>query len=102
MADANWGPQDATAMPTKPCELPLFTSRSMLAFYIDLFGPLHWLSKRQSVMACSSAEAEIYATNSFTNTRTRALTTTPKYPTLKVYCQVTPSFFPCFRGQLHK
>jgi hypothetical protein len=32
-------------------------------FHIDLFGPLHWLSKRQSVSACSSAEAEIYATN---------------------------------------
>jgi hypothetical protein len=35
----------------------------MSAFYIDLFGPLHWISKRQSVTACSSAEAEIYATN---------------------------------------
>jgi len=35
---------------------------------------------------------------SFTNARARALTTTPKYPTLKVYCQVTPSSFPCFRG----
>jgi hypothetical protein len=32
MADANWGPQDATATPTKPCELPLFTSRSMSTF----------------------------------------------------------------------
>jgi hypothetical protein len=35
----------------------------MSAFYIDLFGPLHWLSKRQSVTAGSSAEAEIYATD---------------------------------------
>jgi hypothetical protein len=34
----------------------------MLAFYIDLQGPLHWLSKRQSVTAGSSAEAKIYAT----------------------------------------
>jgi hypothetical protein len=40
MSDANWGPQDASN--TKPSkELPLFVSRSMSAFYIDLFGPLH-------------------------------------------------------------
>jgi hypothetical protein len=61
MSDANWGPQDAS-MKRVP-DLPLFTSRSMSAFYIDLFGPLHWLSKRQSVTAGSSAEAEIYATD---------------------------------------
>ncbi len=30
---------------------------------MDLFGPLHWLSKRQTVTAGSSAEAEIYATD---------------------------------------
>jgi len=64
MADANWGPQDASvSTANKSLELPLFTSRSMSAFYIDLLGPLHWLSKRQSVTAGSSAEAEIYATN---------------------------------------
>ncbi len=34
----------------------------MSAFYIDLLGPLHWLSKQQSITAGSSAEAEIYAT----------------------------------------
>jgi hypothetical protein len=62
MADANWGPQDAKQTKTIH-ELPLFTSRSMSAFYVDLLGPLHWLSKRQSVTACSSAEAEIYATD---------------------------------------
>jgi len=44
-------------------ELPLFASRSMSAFYVDLLGPLHWLSKQQTVTAGSSAEAEIYATN---------------------------------------
>jgi hypothetical protein len=44
-------------------ELPLFVSRSMSAFFVDLLGPLHWLSKRQTVTARSSAEAEIYATN---------------------------------------
>jgi hypothetical protein len=62
MADANWGPQDAS-QPTTPTELPMFVSRSMSAYYIDLYGPLHWLSKRQGITACSSAEAEIYATN---------------------------------------
>ena len=62
MADANWGPQDAS-LPKYPQELPLFTSRSMSAFFIDLFGPLHWMSRRQTVTANSSAEAEIYATN---------------------------------------
>jgi len=61
MSDANWGPQDATSSPLQ--DLPLFVSRSMSAFYIDLFGPLHWLSKRQTVTAGSSAEAEIYATD---------------------------------------
>ena len=33
----------------------------MSACYIDLFGPLYWLSKRQSVTPGSSVEAEIYA-----------------------------------------
>jgi hypothetical protein len=62
MLDANWGPQDASAtMSTQP--LPLFASQSMSAYYIDLFGPLHWLSKCQTVTAGSSAEAEIYATD---------------------------------------
>jgi len=63
MADANWGPQDASVTKhTQSTELPLFASRSMSAFYIDLMGPLHWISKRQSVTAGSSAEAEIYVT----------------------------------------
>jgi hypothetical protein len=35
-------------------ELPVFTSRSMSAFYIDLLGPIHWCSKRQTVTAASS------------------------------------------------
>ncbi len=61
MSDANWSPQDATQ--TTVQDLPLFVSCSMSAFYIDLFGPLHWMSKRQSVTAGSSAEAEIYATD---------------------------------------
>jgi len=41
-------------------ELPLFASRSMSAFYVDLFGPLHWLSEWQSITVGSSAEAEIF------------------------------------------
>jgi hypothetical protein len=61
MSDANWGPQDASIR--KSADLPLFVSRLMSAYYVDLFGPLHWLSKRQSVTAGSSAEAEIYATD---------------------------------------
>jgi len=62
MSDANWGPQDAT-LSNKSSEPPLFVSRSMSAFYVDLFGPLHWTLKRQTVTAGSSAEAEIYATS---------------------------------------
>jgi len=62
MANANWGPQDASQS-NLPFELPLFASRSMSAFYVDLLGPIHWLSKWQTVTAGSLAEAEIYATD---------------------------------------
>ena len=62
MSDANWGPQDATQSKTVT-ELEPFVSRSMSAYYVDLYGPLHWSSKRQSITANSSAEAEIYAMN---------------------------------------
>ena len=62
LSDANWGPQDATVTGLSQ-ELPLFVSQSMSAFYIDLLGPLHWMSKRQQVTAASSTEAEIYATD---------------------------------------
>jgi hypothetical protein len=62
MSDANWAPQDTT-LSNKSSELPLFVSHSMSAFYVDLFGPLHWTLKRQTVTAGSSAEAEIYATS---------------------------------------
>jgi hypothetical protein len=60
ISDANWGPQD-TSLSTSTQDLPLFVSRSMSAFYIDLLGPLHWMSKHQKVTAASLAEAEIYA-----------------------------------------
>jgi hypothetical protein len=62
MAHANWGPKDASTS-KKSQDLPLFVSRSMSAYYIALFSPLHWLSKPQSITAGSSAEAEIYATD---------------------------------------
>jgi hypothetical protein len=60
--EADWGPQDASSSKLSH-DLPLFVSRSMSAFYIDLLGPLHWISKCQKVTAAISAEAEIYATN---------------------------------------
>jgi hypothetical protein len=62
MSDANWSPQDASVSTSSP-DVPPFVSRSMSAFYVDLLGPIHWMSKRQKVTAASSAEAEIYATD---------------------------------------
>jgi hypothetical protein len=64
MTDANWGLQDASLY-SSTVSLPLLVSQSMSAFYIDLLGPLHWMSKHQKVTAASlaEAEAEIYATN---------------------------------------
>ena len=67
LSDANWGPQDQS----KPKEgesrsLDLFKSRSLSGFLIWFGGPLHWSSKRQTVTARSSAEAEIYATDECT------------------------------------
>ena len=60
--DANWGPQDLSSTPSNH-QLPLFKSRSISGHIIFMFGPLHWQSKRQSITARSSAEAEIYATD---------------------------------------
>jgi len=67
-SDANWGPQDASVpKPTDPPqELDLFKSRSISGFLLWLGGPLHWVSKRQSITARSSTEAEIYATDECT------------------------------------
>jgi hypothetical protein len=62
MSDANWGPQDATLTQSTQ-DLPYFVSHSMSAFYVDLLGPLHWISKRQKATAATSAEAEIYDTD---------------------------------------
>ena len=62
MVDVNWGPQDATLSGSTQ-DLPLFASCSNSGFYIDLLGPLHWMSHRQKVTAASLAEVEIYATD---------------------------------------
>jgi hypothetical protein len=62
MSYANWGPQNASQS-TSIMELPLFVSHSMSAFYVDCLGPLHWMSKCQTITVGISAEAEIYATN---------------------------------------
>ena len=64
MADANWGPQDQShPNPDTLEELDIFKSRSMSGFLIWLGGPVHWVAKRQTITARSSAEAEIYATD---------------------------------------
>jgi hypothetical protein len=62
-SDANWGPQDQSVpKPGDPPQfLELWKSRSISGFVIWLGGPLHWQSKRQTITARSSAEAEIYA-----------------------------------------
>jgi Reverse transcriptase (RNA-dependent DNA polymerase). len=62
-SDANWGPQDASCPKPgdPPQELNLFKSRSISGFLLWFGGPLHWVSKRQSITARSSTEAEIYA-----------------------------------------
>jgi deoxyuridine 5'-triphosphate nucleotidohydrolase len=67
-SDSNWGPQDASAPKPDdpPVELELFKSRSISGFVIWLGGPLHWVSKRQSITARSSTEAEIYAVDECT------------------------------------
>ena len=62
LTDANWGAQDQSTFSTQK-ELDLFKSRSMSGHIIHLHGPLHWQSKRQTITARSSAEAEIYATD---------------------------------------
>jgi len=56
MSDADWDPQDASVTKHNQ-DLPLFASRLMSAFYIDLFGPLHRLFKQQTVTAGSSVKS---------------------------------------------
>ena len=61
LCNANWGPQDQSC----PCSnktrtTPLFTNHSLSGFLIYFSGPLHWVSKRQTVTACRSAKAEMH------------------------------------------
>ena len=64
LCDANWGSQDQSIPdPNHTIELQPFINRSMSGFLILHNGPLHWISKRQTITARSSAEAEIYATD---------------------------------------
>ena len=68
LTDANWGPQDQsrpTSTRTYP-DLQLFKTRSISGFIIWGHGPIHWVSKRQTLTARSSAEAEIVATDECT------------------------------------
>ena len=61
--DANWGPQDQSKTTAKDPPQKLFKSRSLSGYIIWLGGPLHWQSKRQTITARSSCEAEIFATD---------------------------------------
>ena len=64
LSDANWGPQDQSKpKPNEARQLDLFKSRSISGYILWFCGPLHWMSKRQTITARSSAEAEIYATD---------------------------------------
>jgi hypothetical protein len=67
LCDANWGPQDQSKpQPNESRTVDLFKSRSLSGFLIYFGGPMHWVSKRQTITARSSAEAEIYATDECT------------------------------------
>lgn len=61
---ANWrGQNQSRPDPKNSQEILRFTTRSMSGFLIYANGPLHWISKRQKITACSTAEAKIYATD---------------------------------------
>ena len=67
LTDANWGPQDQSRpLPNETRTLEPFKTRSLSGFLIWLGGPVHWISKRQTITARSSAESEIYATDECT------------------------------------
>ena len=63
LADANWDAQDQSTKRLKTeTLLPLFKTRSLSGHLV----PIHWVSKRQTITARSTAEAEIYATDECT------------------------------------
>ena len=65
LTDANWGPQDQSIPNPQepPQQVDLHVTRSISGHLILLHGPLHWSAKRQSITARSTAESEIYATD---------------------------------------
>ena len=65
MSDSNWGPQDQSLPNPQdpPQEIDLHVSRSISGHLIMLHGPLHWSAKIQTITARSTAESEIYATD---------------------------------------
>ena len=65
-ADANWGPQDQATPKFNDPPVELFKSRSLSGYILWMNGPIHWVSKRQTITARSTAEAEIYATDECT------------------------------------
>eukprot|EP00957_Ditylum_brightwellii_P140799 10725217-Ditylum_brightwellii.AAC.1 len=67
MCDANWGPQD-TIVPKKNTNitLKLFKTRLISVLALWHYGPIHWVSKRQSITARSSAGSKIYVTDECT------------------------------------
>ena len=64
--DTNWGPQDQSK--PKPTDKPLdiFKTRSLSGILIWGHSPILWVSKRQTITARSTAEAEIYSTDECT------------------------------------
>ena len=65
LTDANWGPQDQSIPNPQepPPPVDLHVTRSISGHLILLNGPLDWSAKRQSITARSTAESEIYATD---------------------------------------
>ena len=52
LCDANWGPQDQSKpRENDKREIELFKTRSLSGFLLWLGGPIHWVSKRQTITA---------------------------------------------------
>ena len=65
LTDTNWGSQNQSIPNPQepPQEVDLHVTRSISGHLILLHGPLHWSAKKQSITARSTAESEIYATD---------------------------------------
>jgi hypothetical protein len=67
LTNANWALQyQLKPSSTNNADLGLFKSQSISGYLIWLGGPVHWVSKQQSITARSSTEAEIYVTDECT------------------------------------